>query len=435
MLDSGGARFQHFQYETVIPYCGIERQLMTVPSMMGRRVVIAPDKFKGSLTAGQAARAMALGVKRANPELTTVECPVADGGDGTLDTAVVAGFERVPVYATGPTGQVVLTAYARSGETAVVEMAEVCGLQRLPGAKAAPMTASSYGLGEVVAQALDHGCRDIIIGVGGSASTDGGAGFLAALGAIARDEHGSRLDSGGRHIGSAAQLDVTGLHPEIASAAFTIAVDVDNPLYGPLGAAMVYASQKGASPVQVIELDRALRVWADVVERATRTDCGTAAGAGAAGGVGFAALAVLGARMRAGIEVILDLIELDRHLLGACAAMTGEGSLDHQSLRGKAAVGVSRRAGAYGVPTFAVAGVSTLDPVDVDTAGLAGVYALSDLEPDRQRSISQAGELLALATERLTREWLCRMQETLSAAPGVNEPLSEDIISGMRPGA
>jgi glycerate 2-kinase len=302
---------------------------------------------------------------------------------------------------------VVLTAYARSAETAVVEMAEVCGMQRLPGATAAPMTASSYGLGEVVAQALDHGCRDIIVGVGGSASTDGGAGFLAALGAIARDKRGSRLNAGGRHIGSASRLDLTGLHPEIASAAFTIAVDVDNPLYGPLGAAHVYAPQKGADPLQVSELDGALQVWADVVERATGNDCRTTAGAGAAGGVGFAALAVLRARMRAGIEVILDLIELDRHLLGACAAMTGEGSLDHQSLRGKAAVGVSRRAGAHGVPTFAVAGVSTLDPVEVDTAGLAGVYALSDLEPDRQRSISRAGELLTLATERLTREWLC----------------------------
>jgi glycerate kinase len=380
---------------------------MSLQSTMGRRVVIAPDKFKGSLTAGQAARAMARGVKRANPELTTVECPVADGGDGTLDTAVAAGFTRVPVYATGPTGQVVLTAYARRGKTAVVEMAEICGLQRLHGAKAAPMTASSYGLGQVVAQALDHGCRDIVIGVGGSASTDGGAGFLAALGAIARDERGSRVDSGGSYIGSAAQLDVSGLHPEIASAAFTIAVDVDNPLYGPSGAAMVYAAQKGATAAHVIELDRALRVWADIVEPATGTDCRAAAGAGAAGGVGFAALAVLRARMRAGIEVVLDLVELDRHLLGACAAMTGEGSLDHQSLRGKAAVGVSRRAGAHGVPTFAVAGVSTLDPVEVDTAGLAGVYALSDLEPDRQRSISRAGELLTVATERLTREWLC----------------------------
>jgi glycerate kinase len=260
----------------------------------------------------------------------------------------------------------------------------------------------------VVAQTLDHGCRDIVIGVGGSASTDGGAGALAALGAIARNEHGVRLAPGGRYIGSAARLDLTGLHPEIASAAFTIAVDVDNPLYGPSGAAHVYAPQKGADPMQVSELDGALRVWADVVEGATGRDCRMAAGAGAAGGVGFAAMAVLGAQMRAGIEVILDLIELDKHLVGACAAITGEGSLDHQSLRGKAAVGVSRRAGAHGVPTFAVAGVSTLDPADVDTAGLAGVYALSDLEPDRQRSISRAGELLALAAERLTHEWLGR---------------------------
>ncbi|MDT5330662.1 MAG: glycerate 2-kinase [Mycobacterium sp.] len=381
---------------------------MPLQDTTGRRVVIAPDKFKGSLTAGQAARAMAVGVKRANPELQIVECPVADGGDGTLETAVAAGFERVPVYAAGPTGQVVLTAYARSGKTAVVEMAEICGLQRLPGGVAAPVTASSYGLGQVVLQALERGCRDIVIGVGGSASTDGGAGFLAALGAIARDEHGSRLDRGGRYIGNASQLDLTGLHPEIASAAFTIAVDVDNPLYGPLGAAHVYAPQKGADPQQVSELDGALRVWADVVERATGNDCRTAAGAGAAGGVGFAAMAVLGAQMRAGIEVILDLIELDKHLVGACAAITGEGSLDHQSLRGKAAVGVSRRAGAHGVPTFAVAGVSTLDAAEVDTAGLAGVYTLSDLEPDRRRSISRADELLTLATERLTREWLSR---------------------------
>jgi glycerate kinase len=286
-------------------------------------------------------------------------------------------------------------------------MAEICGLQRLPGAIPAPVTASSSGLGTVVAQALDHGCRDIIIGVGGSASTDGGAGFLAALGAVARDRHGARLGRGGRQIGAAAQLDLTGLHPEIGSATFTIAVDVDNPLYGPLGAAEVYAPQKGADPLQVGELDRALRVWADVVGRATDTDCRAAAGAGAAGGVGFAALAVLRARMRPGIDVILDLIHLDKHLVGACAAVTGEGSLDHQSLRGKAAVGVSRRAGVYGIPTFAVAGVSMLAPIEANTAGLAGVYALSDLEPDRQRSMGQAGELLALMTERLTRELLC----------------------------
>jgi glycerate kinase len=369
----------------------------------GRHVVLAPDKFKGSLTARQAAQAMALGVKRADPTLRTVECPVADGGDGTLDTVIAAGFERVPVYAIGPTGQLLLTAYARNGDTAVVEMAEICGLQRLPGAIPAPLTASSYGLGSVVAQALDRGCRDIVIGVGGSASTDGGAGFLAALGAVLFGRDGSRLGSGGQAIGHCTHLDLVGLRPEIVSATFTIAADVDNPLYGPLGAANVYAPQKGATAEQVTELDHALRSWADVVERTTNTEFRDAPGAGAAGGVGFAAMSVLGARMRPGIELILDLIDLDKHLVGAHAAITGEGSLDHQSLRGKAALGVSRRAGAHGIPTYAVAGVSTLPPAAIRAAGLMGVRTLSEVEPDRQRCIEQASDLLTVATERLTR--------------------------------
>jgi len=366
-------------------------------------MVIAPDKFKGSLTAAEAAHAISVGLERGDPTLTTVQCPVADGGDGTLGTVLAAGFERIPVYAKGPTGQIVQTAYGRSGKTAVVEMAEICGLQRLPRGVPAPMTASSHGLGAVVAQALDHGCRDIIIGVGGSASTDGGAGFLAALGATVRAQDGSRIDPSGQGIGSAAQLDLTGLHPEIACASFTLASDVDNPLYGPLGAASVYAPQKGANPDQVIDLDRSLRRWADVVERETKTDYRTAAGAGAAGGVGFAALAVLRAQMQPGIDVILDRIELDRHLQTASAVVTGEGSLDRQSLRGKAAVGVCRRAGGYGVPTFVVAGVSALTPLDVRAAGFADVFALTDLEPDPARSMSQAAELLAAVSEKLAR--------------------------------
>jgi glycerate 2-kinase len=370
---------------------------------MGGHVVIAPDKFKGSLTAADAARAMSLGLNRGNPTLTSVQCPVADGGDGTLGTVLAAGFERIPVYAKGPTGQVVHTAYARSGKTAVVEMAEICGLQRLPGAVPAPMTASSHGLGAVIAQALDHGCRDIIIGVGGSASTDGGAGLLTGLGATMRDQYGARVDPSGRGIGVAMQLDLTGLHPDIACASFTLASDVDNPLYGPLGAASVYAPQKGATPDQVSELDRALGGWADVVERETKTDVRAAPGAGAAGGVGFAALAVLGATMRPGIDVIIDRIELDRHLQGARAVVTGEGSLDDQSLRGKAAIGVCRRAAAHGVPTFAVVGVSALTAAEARAAGFTGVYALSDVEPDRERSMNQAAELLAAVTEKLAR--------------------------------
>jgi glycerate kinase len=371
---------------------------------MAGQILLAPDKFKGSLTARQAARAMAQGVKRADPSLTTVECPVADGGDGTLDAVAAAGFTIVPVTAPGPTGRPVQSAYARRGETAVVEMADVCGLQRLPDGAPDPMNSSSYGLGAVVAQALDDGCRDIIIGVGGSASTDGGAGFVSALGATVLDRNGVRVGPGGSGVADAEDIDLAGLHPAIGAAIFTIAVDVDNPLCGPLGAAAVYAPQKGATPAQVVELDQALARWADTVEQATNTSCRNAPGSGAAGGVGFAALAVLHARMRPGIDLILDLVEVDRHLSGARAAITGEGSLDHQSLRGKAPLGVCHRADRQHVPTFALAGVSTLSPGEARSARFAGIRTLRDTEPDPQHSIRRAAALLAAVSEQLARE-------------------------------
>src|ERR1700737_4258265 len=268
---------------------------------MEGHLVIAPDKFKGSLTAREAAQAMAQGVNRAHPALTTVECPVADGGDGTLEAVVAAGFGVVPVTAIGPTGRPVRSAYARRGNTAVIEMADVCGLLRLPDAAPDPMKSSSYGLGAVVAQALNDGCRDIIIGVGGSASNDGGACVLSGLGAEVLAPPGAPDGPVGGGVADATDIDLAGLHRAIGGATFAVAVDVDNPLCGPLGAAGVYAPQKGATPQQVVELERALRGWADTVERSTNTVCRPAPGAGAAGGVGFAALAVLHARMRPGI--------------------------------------------------------------------------------------------------------------------------------------
>jgi glycerate kinase len=371
---------------------------------MAGHIVIAPDKFKGSLTAPQAARAMARGVRRADPSLTTVECPVADGGEGTLDAVAAAGFEVVAVTAPGPTGRPVRSAYARRGNTAVVEMADICGLQRLPDGAADPMNASSFGLGAGIAQALDDGCRDIIICVGGSASTDGGAGLVSALGAVVLDRTGAPIGPGGAGVADAAAIDLVGLHPAIGAATLAVAVDVDNPLCGPLGAAAVYAPQKGATPKQVAELETALAHWADTVDQATGTSLRDAPGAGAAGGVGFAALAVLGAGMRPGIDLILDLVGLDRHLSGARAALTGEGSLDQQSLRGKAPVGVCRRAGRQRVPTCAVAGVSTLTPAEARAAGFAGIRTLRDAEPDPERSIRRAAELLTAVSEQLARE-------------------------------
>ena len=210
------------------------------------RVVVASDKFKGTLTAAEVAAHLSAGILEVRPDVEVTVVPVSDGGDGLLEAAARCGFETVAVTASGPTGQPVRTRFVRRGLEAAIEMAEVCGLLRLPGGELAPATASSRGLGEVVATALDAGCTSILLGVGGSASTDGGAGLVSALGAAVRDRTGAQVPDGGAALEQAAALDLTGLHPALLDATLTVACDVDNPLTGPTGAAAVYGPQKGA---------------------------------------------------------------------------------------------------------------------------------------------------------------------------------------------
>ena len=368
------------------------------------KIVIAPDKFKGSLPAAEVAGAIAAGLRAGWPEAELVTVPVADGGDGTVDAAVAAGLERVPVTVDGPTGEPVRASYARRGEVAVIELADACGLMRLPGGRPAPLTASSFGCGQVLAAALAAGARQIILGVGGSASTDGGAGLLQALGARVLDALGEPLARGGAALRDVATLDLTGLHPALRVSSVILATDVVNPLTGPDGAAEVYGPQKGASPEQITELASGLRRWAAVVAAATGTDRSQAPGAGAAGGVGFAALAVLGARARPGIELVLDLVDFDAALDGAALVIIGEGSLDTQTLAGKAPVGVARAAVRRGIPVVAVAGRSTLTEGQLVTTGISRVYTLSDLEPDPVRSSAQASTLLRRVGQALARD-------------------------------
>jgi glycerate 2-kinase len=368
------------------------------------KIVIAPDKFKGSLTAAGAADAIAAGLRAEWPEAELVTVPVADGGDGTVDAAVAAGLERVPVTVDGPTGEPVQASYARRGELAVIELADACGLRRLPGGRPAPLTASSFGCGQVLAAALAAGARQIILGVGGSASTDGGAGLLQALGARVLDARGEPLARGGGALREVAALDLTGLHPGLRPSTVILATDVVNPLTGPDGAAEVYGPQKGASREQITELASGLRRWAAVVAAATGTDRSQAPGAGAAGGVGFAALAVLGAQARPGIGLVLDLVDFNAALDGAALVITGEGSLDTQTLAGKAPAGVARAAARRGIPVVAVAGRSTLTEDQLATIGICRVYTLSDLEPDPARSSAQASTLLRRVGQALGRE-------------------------------
>lgn len=359
--------------------------------MPGPRVIVAADKFKGSLGSDQVAAAVSEGVRRVRPEVILDPVPVADGGDGTLAAAVAAGFELVPLTATGPTGVPVRSGYARQGERAVVELADVSGLVRLPGGRPAPMTATSRGAGELVAAAIDAGCTRVMLGIGGSASTDGGVGLVRALG-------GRLLGVPGDGAGS---LELTALRERLAGVEIVVACDVDNPLTGPAGAAATYGPQKGADAAQVAALDRALGHWADLVAGATGRDLRDAPGAGAAGGVGFAALAVLGAELRPGIELVLDLVGFQARLTGADLVITGEGSLDEQSLRGKAVTGVAAAAGAAGVPVVAVCGTNRLDDAQLRAAGIGTAYALTDLEPDVQRCIAEPGPLLRRLGEQV----------------------------------
>lgn len=359
-----------------------------------QRVVVAPDKFKGSLTAIEVAAHVSFGLRRVIADLDVIQCPVADGGDGTVDAAVATGFTRVPVTASGPTGTPVRSSYARRGDEAVIEMASVCGLVLLPGGHFEPEASSSYGLGEVVRTAVEAGARRVVLGIGGSASTDGGAGFLQALGIRVLTTVGADVGRGGAALAEVAAVDLATLPAAFAEVEVVVAGDVDNPLLGTNGAAAVYGPQKGASAAQVKRLDAALTTWAQVLARATGTDLAMHPGAGAAGGVGFAAMAGLGAAMRPGIELVLELVGLRDYLPGADLVITGEGSLDRQSLAGKAPVGVADAARRAGVRTVAVCGRTSLDVGELHRAAIAAAYALTDLEPDVARCMAQAGSLL-----------------------------------------
>ncbi len=403
------------------------------------RVLVAPDKFKGSLTAREVAARVAAGIGAEAPGVEVEQVPVADGGDGTLDAAVAAGFTRVEVAAHGPTGEPVTTAFAARDDVAVVEMADVSGLALLMPDRLDALGASSYGTGEVVRAALDHGCREIVLGIGGSASTDGGAGMVAALGARLLSSDGQELGRGGAALADLARLDLSGLHPTLAETRVVVASDVDNPLLGPNGAAAVYGPQKGASPSDVEALDAALARWADVVEAAVADHTSAAAaavaagaavagsaaagaaaagaaaatpaprdrpGAGAAGGVGFAAMAVLGAELKSGIGLVLDLVGFADHLAGAGLVVTGEGSLDTQTLSGKTPAGVAAAAREAGIPVVTVSGRVALTADQIAGAGIRRAYALTDIESDPDRCFTEAGPLLQELARTLARDWL-----------------------------
>ncbi|MFE0802487.1 glycerate kinase [Streptomyces sp. NPDC058812] len=375
-----------------------------------RRVLVAADKFKGSLTAVEVAERVTAGLRRVVPDLGVEALPVADGGDGTVAAAVAAGFERREVRVAGPLGDEVTAAFALRGDTAVVEMAEASGLQQLPAGVLAPLTASTHGSGELLRAALDAGARTIVFGVGGSATTDGGAGMLAALGARFVGGDGEPVAPGGGGLAGLASADLSGLDPRLSAVELVLASDVDNPLTGPKGAPAVYGPQKGASPEDVEALDAALAHFAKVLEEtetvgALAAEYAASPGAGAAGGIGFGAM-LLGARFRPGIEVMLDVLGFAPALERADLVITGEGSLDEQTLHGKAPAGVAAAARAAGKEVVAVCGRLALPAEALGRAGIRRAYPLTDVEPDVAKCIADAGPILERVAERIARDFL-----------------------------
>ncbi|WP_406677747.1 glycerate kinase [Moorella sp. ACPs] len=372
-----------------------------------KRIVIAPDSFKESLDAPAVAAAIAEGIKRVFPEAETVPVPMADGGEGLTTTLVAAtGGRVITTTVTGPLGQPVHAAWGILGDgaTAVVEMAQASGLPLVPREKRNPLFTTTYGTGELIRQALDAGCRRLIVGIGGSATNDGGAGMAQALGVKLLDARGRDIGPGAAGLEELERIDIQGLDPRVKEAEILVACDVDNPLCGPRGAAAVYGPQKGATPEMVPRLDAALARLADIIERDLGKDVRELPGAGAAGGLGAGLVAFLNASLRRGIELVMEAVDLDGILAkGADLVITGEGEINHQTAFGKVPAGVARVAGKYGIPVVALVGSIGEGASTVYNHGIKGFMSIVPRPVPLAYCLENAATLLADAAERLMR--------------------------------
>jgi glycerate kinase len=369
------------------------------------RILVAPDSFKGSLSALEAAQAMERGILTVFPDATVIKLPVADGGEGTVEALVAAtGGERRVARATGPMGEPLMAAWGiLGGHTAVIEMAAASGLTLVPRAARDPRKATSFGTGELLRAALDHGLRRIILGLGGSASNDGGAGLAQALGARFLDRAGRPLPPGGGALARLARIDLDGLDPRLAQCEIVAACDVDNPLCGPRGASAVFGPQKGATPAMAARLDAALARFAHVAAQATGRDVADQAGAGAAGGLGAGLLFFTGARLRPGIEIVLEAVGFRDQVGTADLVITGEGRTDAQTGMGKAPLGVARAAAAFGVPVVCLSGGLEPGSEALLDQGLAALMAVVPGPMTLEACMGSAAQLTEEAAARMCR--------------------------------
>lgn len=343
------------------------------------KVLIAMDSFKGSLSSVESSKAIAMGIKEVYPHADIEVLPLADGGEGTVESLVTAtGGTLVTVPVTGPLQQKVDATYGVLGnqQTAVIEIAAACGLPLVSDEQRNPMFTTTYGVGELIIDALEKGCQDFVIGLGGSSTNDGGVGMLQALGFRFLDSENKEVGLGGQTLNDIYRIDDEGIHPSIKKATFKVACDVTNPLFGAKGAAHIFGPQKGATPEIVAELDRGLRNLADVMAKDLKVDICLVEGAGAAGGLGAAFLGFLQADLNSGIDLILESIGMPEKIQTADIVLTGEGKLDAQTSMGKTALGVAQLAKSFGVPVIALAGSVTEEAGDLNDRGITSYFSI-----------------------------------------------------------
>ncbi len=370
------------------------------------KVIIAPDSFKGSLSAVEVAEAMAAGVRAASTDTETVLVPLADGGEGTVEALVKAtGGKIVAAQATDPLGNRIESFFGilGDGETAVVEMAAASGLPLVPLELRNPLNTTTYGTGELIRTALDSGCRKLILGIGGSATNDGGIGAAQALGVSFKDSRGVEVGFGGRELARIASIDVSKVDPRLHETQVMVACDVTNPLTGPLGASAVFGPQKGAAPEMVAELDAGLANLAHIIREQLGIEIEQMPGAGAAGGLGAGAVAFIAAGLRSGIEIVLEAVHFDDLLANASLVITGEGRIDSQTLGGKTISGVLKAARDAGVPVVAIGGGVEPEGYELLEHGAIAVLSIVDRPMSLEEAQSNAAGLLSRVTEQAMR--------------------------------
>ena len=382
----------------------MERPTIIPEGVIDLKIMLAPDSFKGSLGAAEAAESMEKGIRKVLPGAEIVKIPLSDGGEGLVETLVRAtGGEFLYKRVTGPLGEPVEACWGILGgrDTAVIEMASASGLSLVPEDQRCPLHTTTYGTGELIKEALGRACKRIILGIGGSATNDGGAGMAQALGAKLTDESGAELPFGGAALCGLAGIDVSSLDARIKGVDVQVACDVDNPLTGPRGASMVYGPQKGGSPETLRRLDSCLSRYAFIVSRDLGVDVEHVPGSGAAGGLGAGCLAFLNARLESGIELVIDAVGLEKELATCDLVITGEGKLDSQSIHGKVPIGVARLGKKHQVPVIILAGSVEEGLEYLYEEGVTAYFSIINAPLSVEAAVDNTARLLEMTTAQV----------------------------------